>query len=132
MEQNNENIIKCAIEEQINENRVNAPVVTMDLRSRHPETGEDLVEHREGEGVIALMREGMAIDEDGYPCLASSITILGGFSKFSAERIVINLIKHLDTHYPGIKKSITSILALDGLKDILNSFDNQDDEDDED
>ena len=118
-----DNETRAAIEEQINENRVKSPVVTIDIRSRHPETGAAIDEHHECEGVIALMNEGMTIDEDGDPVLASSITAMGGFSKSGTKRIALNLINRLDEHFPGIKRSITTALALDGIKGaMMNGF----------
>jgi hypothetical protein len=118
-----DNETRAAIEEQINENRVKMQTVAVDIRSRHPETGAAIDEHRECEGVIALVNEGMTIDEDGDPVLASSILMVGGFSEIAAKRIALNLINNLEKHYPGIKKSITTVLALDGIKGaMMNGF----------
>jgi hypothetical protein len=118
-----DNETRAAIEEQINENRVKSPVVTIDIRSRHPETGAAIDERHECEGVIALANEGMTIDEDGDPVLASSTLMVGGFSELAATRIALNLINNLEKHYPGIKKSITTILAHDWIKGaMMNGF----------
>ena len=116
-----DNETRAAIEEQINENRVKSPVVTIDLRTRHPETGADIVEHHECEGIIALMNDGMKIEEDGNLGLESSIMVMGGFSEAGTKRIALNLINRLDEHFPGIKESITTALALGGIKGMLKN-----------